>query len=133
MTSSVFVYGTLKRGHCRAHFWPCPARRTEVGWVRGSLFGRDDYPAMRPGQDRVLGEWREFEPHLIPSVLEVLDRVEGTNVAGQDDLYHRLVVDVWSLAGDRLGEAWIYHYATDPLTDGFELIEPTDQQWVQWP
>ena len=35
-----FVYGTLKRGYCRAQWWPSLPRSVETAWIRGHLYGR---------------------------------------------------------------------------------------------
>ncbi len=131
MPSSVFVYGTLKRGQCREHLWPLPPRSIQIGWSHGRLFGRHDYPAMTPGNDRVIGELWEFDESAIEIVLPLLDQIEGTNQPGQTDLYCRVVTDVYAAEDDGcLGQAWTYHYATDPETNGFTRIE---QQPARWP
>ncbi len=133
-TAAVFVYGTLKRGQCRESMWPAPPATVCEGFVFGSLFGREDYPAMTGGHDRVLGECWQFEMAEMPAVLEVLDRIEGTNQAGEADLYHRVIVDVFDLRGNLLGEAYTYRYASDPLADGFVLLCAAGKEtYVAWP
>ena len=131
MTSSVFVYGTLKQGQCRQHYWPVQPAGIQVGWVRGSLYGRADYPAMTAGQDRVLGELWRFDAGDIDRVLRTLDRVEGTNQDGLPDLYHRVSIEAWDLDNHSCGLAWTYLYATDPVQDGFVRIEAVGP--VRWP
>ena len=130
-TTSVFVYGTLKRGQCRARCWPREPRRVRAGWVRGCLYGRADYPAMTEGSDRVLGELWEFSTAEIAAVLTTLDQIEGANQPGCDDLYRRLTTPVWDLSGEWLGAAWTYHYASSPQADGFLPIRGADL--VCWP
>ena len=133
MITTVFVYGTLKRGQCRESMWPVAPRRIQWGWIRGTLFDRQDYPAMTAGQDRVLGELWSFDADQVDAVLEVLDQIEGTNQPGQADLYHRVVTAVAADDETQLGEAWTYHYASDPLLDGFQRLLPDRTRYVRWP
>ncbi len=121
---AVFVYGTLKRGQCRARFWPSRPLSIQEAWVRGRLHGRSDYPAMTPGDDRVRGELWRFPAEAMRQVLEILDQVEGTNQPGEPDLYLRVAVKATDAQGLLLGNAYTYLYATDPLLDGFHAITP---------
>jgi gamma-glutamylcyclotransferase (GGCT)/AIG2-like uncharacterized protein YtfP len=125
LTDAVFVYGTLMRGQCRASFWPVSPLSVCEGWVRGSLYGRPDYPAMTAGQERVNGELWRFSVDQMPVVIERLDEIEGTNQANQPDLYLRVVVEVFGSDDGSQGKAFAYHYATDPLRDGFQRIGPS--------
>ncbi|EMI18020.1 AIG2-like domain protein [Rhodopirellula maiorica SM1] len=134
MLTSVFVYGTLKRGECRESLWPAAPASIQVGWTRGKLFHRHDYPAMQAGEDRVLGEFWSFSDDQMHEVLQVLDQIEGTNQPGFDDLYHRVHVEVYTPDNQPLGAAFGYHYATDPLDDGFTRVVPAEPEaLVQWP
>ncbi|WP_146461764.1 gamma-glutamylcyclotransferase family protein [Rubripirellula tenax] len=131
MIQHVFVYGTLKTGQCRATMWPAKPISIEPAWVRGQLFGRSDYPAMMPGEDRVLGEIWHFAGLDMPRVTEVLDQIEGTGQVGFPDLYVRVVVDVFGMDGHLIAAASAYHYAKSPEIDGFRRIDATD--FAQWP
>ena len=147
--SSVFVYGTLKRGQWRGVMWPFEPLRVSLVFTRGTLFDRHDYPAMTSGTDRVVGEKWDFHSEQMQRVLEVLDAIEGTNQVGAPDLYRRVVVATWDLyepgAAGNSGDAetsrkaYAYHYASDPADDGFTRILPgQSDQWpvgrcVQWP
>ncbi|TWT84134.1 AIG2-like family protein [Planctomycetes bacterium CA13] len=134
MIDSVFVYGTLKQGQCRESLWPCAAKTIQPAWAFGTLYGRKDYPAMTIGTDRVRGEHRAFAVEELPIVLDRLDSIEGANQHGCDDLYRRVCVDVFDLNGNRLGQAYGYHYATDPQRDGFQKIDATNENgFVIWP
>ncbi len=133
MITSVFVYGTLKRGQCRESLWPVQPITIREGSTRGKLYGRDDYPAMTPGEDRVAGELWLFAPEQIERVLETLDQIEGTNQPNQPDLYHRVATEVHAAAGTSLGMAWTYHYATAPEADGFEAIHASSSVPARWP
>jgi gamma-glutamylcyclotransferase (GGCT)/AIG2-like uncharacterized protein YtfP len=131
----VFVYGTLKRGQCRAAMWPHPPLSIEPAWVRGKLFGRSDYPAMRSGEDQVRGEVWRFHELVIPEVLVQLDEIEGTlQPSGEPDLYHRVVVNFFRDDGSLGGSAYAYVYAADPRQDGFHPIDPIRPGGeVSWP
>jgi len=70
----------------------------------------------------------------MPVVLRKLDQIEGTNQPGEPNLYVRALVDVQDLSDQPLGQAYTYHYASDPCLDGFTPIEPTHKgQGVAWP
>ncbi len=125
--NQVFVYGTLKRDQCRGQMWPRTPTSIAPGWVRGTLFGRHDYPAMTPGDDRVRGELWRFEMSDMDAVMKVLDQIEGCPV-----LYVRAVVDVFDSDDAGLGQAHAYHYAVDPKGDGFVRVVPVDGL-VAWP
>jgi gamma-glutamylcyclotransferase (GGCT)/AIG2-like uncharacterized protein YtfP len=133
MITAVFVYGTLKRGQCRSGLWPAQPLSVQAAWTRGTLFERSDYPAMTAGEDRVLGELWCFDGADITRVLETLDQIEGTNQPGQGDLYVRSEVDTWDLTDQPLESANVYHYATDPTSDGFTRLEPSDDAFARWP
>ena len=149
MISSVFVYGTLKRGQCRGVMWPFEPLRVSLVFTLGALYDRHDYPAMTSGTDCVVGEKWDFHSEQMQRVLEVLDAIEGANQVGAPDLYRRVVVATWDLyepgAAGNSGDAetsrkaYTYHYASDPADDGFTRILPgQSDQWsvgpcVQWP
>ncbi len=147
--SSVFVYGTLKRGQCRGAMWPYEPLRVSVVFTYGTLFDRHDYPAMTSGTDDVVGERWDFLPEQMQRVLEVLDVIEGANQLGAPDLYRRVVVTTWELCESGAAEncvdaetsrqSYTYHYASDPADAGFTRILPDQsgdvgvRPCVQWP
>ena len=134
MINSVFVYGTLKRGQCREKCWPVMPIRVSPAWTLGTLFSRDDYPAMLAGDDRVAGECWEFDSDVINQVMHRLDEVEWTNQPGQPDMYHRVTIDLFDMDGNPIPAAYAYHYATDPLADGFQIVLPKSKgDYVAWP
>ena len=133
MITAVFVYGTLKRGQCRSGLWPAEPSSVQPAWTWGKLFGRSDYPALTAGQDRVLGELWKFRTDDIASVLKTLDQIEGTNQPGQNDLYVRVSVETWAPDDQPLQQANVYHYARDPIGDGFVRLVPGDDGFVRWP
>ena len=147
--SSVFVYGTLKRGQCRGAMWPFDPLRVSVVFTLGTLFDRHDYPAMTSGTDDVVGEKWDFRPDQMQRVLEVLDAIEGANQPGVPDLYHRVFVTTWDLGEQSAAnhgsdaaiscKSYCYHYASDPEENGFTRILPArtierhGRPCVQWP
>lgn len=124
--TSFFVYGTLKRGQCRDHLWPVSPQTITPAWIRATLYRRKDYPALQAGEDHVLGEVWAFEASEIPTVIEKLDQIEGTNQPNEPDLYHRRVVDCFDLNQGPLGRSYCYFYAIDPVEDGFNRVFPRD-------
>ncbi len=94
MTCSIFVYGTLQVGQCREHAWPYTAQSIRRGWTLGRLYDLGPFPAIVPGQDRILGELRTYLPEHMDDTLRVLDEIEGTNQPGEANEYDRLLVPV---------------------------------------
>ncbi len=129
---AVFVYGTLKRGQCRAGMWQESPHRIDDAWVRGELYGRVDYPALLPGGFKVRGEMWRFGRQQMPVVLKVLDQIEGTTDNAVDDLYHRVIIDAFDPAGEPLGVAYTYRYNRDVDADGFHRVAAEDGFQV-WP
>ncbi|MCG8583082.1 MAG: gamma-glutamylcyclotransferase, partial [Pirellulales bacterium] len=89
--TSVFVYGTLKQGECRAHCWPHRPMDVRAASIRGNLFDLGPYPALLEGGDRVLGECWMFVADQMRETLEVLDQIECFGQEGVD-LYVRRIV-----------------------------------------
>ena len=88
---SVFVYGTLQRGHRRVSCWPSIPVRVEPATTRGALYDVGPYPALVLGDDRIAGELWTLAPDDVRQTLTALDRVEGCRFR-DDDLYRRHVV-----------------------------------------
>lgn len=108
--TSVFVYGTLKRGQCRQSRWPRRPLDIRPGYVRGQLFDLGAYPALlcgaalrglgRGGCDWVAGQLWRFSADDIEATLARLDVIEVTNQPGQANLYDRIVVPVHDSPSD---------------------------------
>ena len=126
LPTSFFVYGTLKRGQCREHLWPETPQSITTAWTLATLYGRQDYPAIQTGEDRVLGEVWRFEASQMPQVIKQLDRIEGTNQPNESDLYSRCTVNCFDLNEHPLGISYCYFYVIDPREDGFHRILPSD-------
>jgi gamma-glutamylcyclotransferase (GGCT)/AIG2-like uncharacterized protein YtfP len=90
-TNAIFVYGTLKRGECRADCWPRDPLRIEPASTLGMLYDLGPYPALLSGASLVLGEIWTFAPEDIAETLRVLDEIECFSQGGVD-LYVRNVV-----------------------------------------
>jgi len=102
--TSVFVYGTLKRGGSNHHFlagqkWGGDAR-TVSGYT---LYSLGDYPGMVRSDDpthEVAGEvW-----NVDPDCLVELDRLEGV----AEGLYARVPIKLASPFGDSAVETYLY-------------------------
>ncbi len=77
-----------------------------------------------------MGELWTFEPKDIDQVIQALDQLEGTNQVGQPDLYRRVVCTPFDLEDQRLPQAYLYLYESDPEQEGFtRILGPT----VCWP
>ncbi|MCC9642550.1 gamma-glutamylcyclotransferase [Rhodopirellula sp. JC740] len=149
--SVFFVYGTLCRGQCRERCWPIEPLAVHPAWVTGTLYGRDDYPAMTAGDQRVGGECWFYHRTDANRVTKVLDEIEVTNQPGQPNLYDRVRVTATllhsdirlaghrDLPGRQAKSTWsasTYHYSTDPMRDGFSEIDPGKTPWgdlAVWP
>ena len=124
---SVFVYGTLKRGHCREKHWPYEPLCVEPAVVGGILYDLGPYPALLPGTGLVLGELWHFQPEQIGETIAVLDRIEGYDPQGQS-LYRREVRACRGRTGS-VYQAYLYIYdrrhelteegRISPNSDGF--------------
>ena len=112
MGEHVFFYGTLMAPFNR----PGRQRITSKlalngrGAIRAALFDLGIYPAAIPADDnsKVWGEI--YETSDAPSVLNVLDEIEGYRANEPDrSLYTRVLADV-TLEDGRVEQAWVYFY-----------------------
>ncbi|MEM1067759.1 MAG: gamma-glutamylcyclotransferase family protein [Planctomycetota bacterium] len=127
--TTIFVYGTLQTGQCRESCWPLRPIEIVTAWTLGTLYFREDYPAMKAGRSRVQGQLWRFSLDQIDQVLRVLDEVEAAPT-----LYTRLTVEVFHCETNQsLGEAWTYHYTESPENDGFQPLVPSENGFVHWP
>ena len=147
---AMFVYGTLQRGQRREVNWPRQPLSIEPAWIWGDLFGRSDYPALRPGNLKVRGELWRFVAEDMPQTLEILDEIEGTTDNGPQDRYHRRLSEANLFAEDGSSAAaeisadvaanpircftYVYHwdvheqgFSRCPVVDGFQHW--TAQSW----
>ena len=82
--SRLFVYGTLKRGDCRAHFLDGQRFIGEATVEGFRLVDCGAYPGLVPGEGVVRGEAYDVDSAIWPT----LDAVEGVDVG----LYRRQIV-----------------------------------------
>jgi len=126
---AVFVYGTLQRGECRAHYWPHPPQQVEDGTIRGRLYNLGPFPALTEGGDAVAGELWTIAPKHIEQTLAVLDEVEAA--AGPGQLYQRRLVTCRTASG-REAAAHVYFYARPEDLQGYPTIAPSDDGRCHW-
>jgi gamma-glutamylcyclotransferase (GGCT)/AIG2-like uncharacterized protein YtfP len=128
--NAVFVYGTLRRGECRAIFWPYSPVAVETAFVRGRLYDLGPYPALAPGEDWIRGELWRLNPAHTAETLEVLDEVEGYSVS-PGDLYVRKVVECRTQSGDAY-LASVYFYARPERLDERARVLPGKEGWCEY-
>ncbi|OUT58703.1 MAG: hypothetical protein CBB71_12475 [Rhodopirellula sp. TMED11] len=146
---AMFVYGTLQRGQRREVNWPRQPLTIQPAWIWGDLFGRSDYPALRPGKRKVRGELWRFAAQDMPQTLEILDEIEGTTDNGPQDRYQRRLSEANILNADNRSAdpvsvdpatspircfTYLYHWDVHeqgflccPVVDGFQHW--TAQSW----
>ena len=115
----IFVYGTLMRGHCRAHLMG--PTHAEEATVSGQLVDLGAYPGLRlpAGAGTVRGELHRadvvHQEGGLARLLERLDEVEDFEGWGaiHRSMYRRALVLAQAPSGSRL--AWTYVYlGTEP-------------------
>jgi gamma-glutamylcyclotransferase (GGCT)/AIG2-like uncharacterized protein YtfP len=111
VSDRVFFYGTLMAGFDRRRRAEIDDRLTYLGRgsITAALFDLGIYPAAIPAPDgRVWGE--VYEVHDVPTVLTVLDEIEGYAPEHPDrSLYVRTEVSV-TLPDTSVTTAWVYFY-----------------------
>ncbi len=120
---SIFVYGTLKRGHLRASIWPCAPISVRPATIRAELYDTGPYPAILRGEDDVLGELWTIKSEDISKTLAVLDQVEGYDASRLGNLYVRIETDAQLEDGSRV-RAYVYQYARKDREAGMRRILP---------
>jgi gamma-glutamylcyclotransferase (GGCT)/AIG2-like uncharacterized protein YtfP len=121
----IFVYGTLMAGFDRRRRAGIDTRMRFMGrgWIAAALYDLGLFPAAIPAPDgRVAGELYEVTDD--PSVLVMLDEIEGYRPNDPDtSLYTRAQAAV-TLENGSVETAWVYYYNA-PLGRG-ERIESGD-------
>jgi gamma-glutamylcyclotransferase (GGCT)/AIG2-like uncharacterized protein YtfP len=116
LLTAVFAYGTLRRGFCRASCWPKAPRQVDTAFVQGSLVDVGPYPGLLPGLDWIRGELWQLAPEDIQETLSVLDDVEGYVQHENENLYQRIVIDVYATPGGPFwAQAYTYHLVRPDL------------------
>lgn len=100
MITSVFVYGTLRKGDANEHWIRDYVKKTQSAWVRGWLFDLGPYPAMVEGTGWVKGELVELMD--CNEALKKLDELEDYFGPGNPhNLYERIETIAWTDEGER--------------------------------
>ena len=129
--TSIFVYGTLKRGQCRERCWPRPPLRIEPATVRGALYDLGPYPALVEGNDCIAGELWHLSPSDMHASLLELDRVEGFR-SRASDLYQRVTITCQTASV--AVAAWTYRFArTEQLKPLQRILPNPESGQCRWP
>jgi len=108
----VFFYGTLMAPFNRPGRQRITSKLTFKGrgTIRAALFDLGIYPAAIPVDDNSTVWGEVYETSDAPSVLNVLDEIEGYRANEPDrSLYTRVLTDV-TLEDGRVEKAWAYFY-----------------------
>ena len=107
----VFFYGTLMTGFDRRARAGVDSKLSFLGrgWIPATLFDLGLYPGAVPSTEhRVWGE--VYEVSDPPTVLAVLDEIEGYTPGDPDRSLYLRQLAVVTLNGGRTAEAWVYFY-----------------------
>lgn len=144
LTFSFFVYGTLKRGECRASLWPRLPRDVRPAFVRGQLFDLGPYPALWCGDSDDEGgtdwDWVEGEVWTIAAedmeaTVHRLDQIEVTDQPGCVNEYDRILVRAHETPGSTASVlAYAYQYSTGHrLPASFRVAAYGENRVARWP
>ena len=112
MGDHVFFYGTLMAPFNRPGRQRITPKLTYVGRgsIRAALFDLGIYPAAIPVDDDSIVKGEVYQTADAPSVLSVLDEIEGFRLNEPDrSLYTRVLTDV-VLDDGSTRKAWAYFY-----------------------
>ena len=126
MITSVFVYGTLKKG-CKRDLKEFADNRISAvpATIKGTMYTLagffESFPAVRlGGKNLIYGELHTFSEETIEDVIGSMDEIEGYSEERSDNLYNRKTVTVTVEGGEKT-EAYVYEYS-DKLSDD-DIIE----------
>jgi gamma-glutamylcyclotransferase (GGCT)/AIG2-like uncharacterized protein YtfP len=129
--TSIFVYGTLKQGECRADCWPYDPQSIQPAATSGALYDLGPYPALLSGKDSVLGEIWTFRAEQMRETLRVLDQIEGYG-QGEIDLYIRQVVPCMDQKDLNI-DAYCYFLADPSMLTASQRIATDSRGFCRWP
>ncbi|MCA1992203.1 MAG: gamma-glutamylcyclotransferase [Coleofasciculus sp. S288] len=123
---NVFVYGTLKPGEVNYKRY-CEGKVIEEqrAIAYGQLFDLPlGYPAMTSGERPVQGCLLTFAD---PSILSSLDELEDYDPqrAIAENEYYREQIEIYNLAGQTLGIAWVYLMAFEQVQRWEGILIPS--------
>ena len=113
MTSTLFVYGTLRKDARNSMYQLLMHQATFVGcaWVQGRLFNLGEYPGLVPSFDS--GSWVQGEVYALDNPLQTLSRLDEYEGCAPSDPepheFERVELDVVMKSGKR-ENAWAYVY-----------------------
>lgn len=127
----IFVYGTLKRGYCNSHVWPCePARIREAMLTGARMYDAGSFPAVVRDSveiaDHVRGELWYVDAIDFVTAVYYLDRLEGYREECEErSMYLRRIVEVWDAGLMRFVQAYVYLWNHD-VGDMPRVVKPLD-------
>lgn len=133
----IFVYGTLKRGQCREHCWPCAPRSVQPAFVRGSLLCLGPFPGLVEGEQWVRGEAWEIASADLAETLRVLDQIEGFQQPHEANQYERIETDFFvRIDGPVSGRTITYYLADADLRRTGRVVKtttmPSGEPYAEW-
>ena len=118
----IFVYGTLKRGFCRAHFLAGQSFLSNARTLpKYRMYDCGTYPGLQPAEDglEILGEvWSVDEACLV-----LLDQVEEVDTG----LYSRAVIELACPLPEPVRDTPVEAYYYRPSVAGFP---DCGEQWI---
>ena len=118
----IFVYGTLKRGFCRAHFLAGQSFLGEARTLpRYRMYNCGTYPGLKPVEDglSIVGELWSVEE----ACLARLDQEEGV----AEGLYSRAVIELARPLPEPVRDTPVEAYFYRPSVAGFP---DCGEQWI---
>ena len=127
----VFVYGTLMKGFANYdNYLKGHVSRIMKGETIGRLYHLPQgYPALVDGGGVIKGEVMELNAQ---DVLKKLDRMEGFEEGGTDNLYERETRTVALESGERV-ECWVYLFCDEAYAEnnGIEIPGGDWRKFIQ--
>lgn len=108
----VFVYGTLRNG-LGNYEWCLRGRTTKEiqGTIKGVMYSAGGFPAVVPGDERVVGELMYIPDDIYKATMIDLDGLEGYDPnSPATNMYERVVTEVTLENGEKV-KAYTYHWS----------------------
>ena len=90
MIDRVFVYGTLRKGHCREQSMDKISLGSKDENIVGKMYNIGEFPAITLEEGEVVGEIHRIKKE--PVSLESLDNIEGFYGYENSSLYYRILI-----------------------------------------
>lgn len=135
--SSIFIYGTLKRGERNYDYVDINiGRQTRIkiykAMTNGDLYTLGHLPVAKfdnNTQNIIYGEVHIFDESCFPRVLALLDHLEGYNTP-KDSLYIRKIINV-TLENGREMQTYAYEFNRFSACDKSELKPVPNGTWTE--